>query len=172
MIEKCSSILTVRYQPVRLLMADHRLVTGEVILRQARSLADVMSDPRPFMAIRLAGEVHAISKEMILDIQALDEGGVPIEENEPYAVLRIERDAAEEEVRAAWRRRLKACHPDLVAAIGDEDLIAAAHEATRRVTQAYQAVMTSINEEIASAHEPVRASSASAAMGYAQALAV
>ncbi len=61
---------------------------------------------------------------------------------DPYEVLRISRDASAEEIRAAYKKRIKAVHPDSIAALDlDEDLARAANLSAQRVNRAYQMLM-------------------------------
>lgn len=61
---------------------------------------------------------------------------------DPYDVLRVARDATTAEIRRAYKARMKAVHPDTIAALDlDEDLERAALLAAQKVNHAYQQVM-------------------------------
>lgn len=61
---------------------------------------------------------------------------------DPYEVLRIERSASLEEIKRAYKARIKAVHPDSIAALElDEDLARAANLSTQKVNQAYDTIM-------------------------------
>ena len=61
---------------------------------------------------------------------------------DPYEVLRVARDAPIEEIKRAYKARIKAVHPDAIAALDlDEDLARAANNSTQRVNQAYDMIM-------------------------------
>lgn len=61
---------------------------------------------------------------------------------DPYEVLRVDRNASIEEVKKAYKARIKAVHPDTIASFDlDEDLSRAAHQSTQKVNQAYDRIM-------------------------------
>lgn len=61
---------------------------------------------------------------------------------DPYETLRISPDATIAEIRAAYKTRIKAVHPDSIASLGlDDDLKAAALKSTQRVNYAYRKIM-------------------------------
>lgn len=61
---------------------------------------------------------------------------------DPYNVLRVDRNASTEEIKRAYKARIKAVHPDAIAALDlDEDLARAANNSTQRVNQAYDMIM-------------------------------
>lgn len=61
---------------------------------------------------------------------------------DPYRVLRVEQTASDDEVRRAYKDRIKAVHPDTIAALDlDEDLSRAAVLSAQKVNFAYNLVM-------------------------------
>lgn len=63
-------------------------------------------------------------------------------EFDAYAVLKVSPDASLEEIRKAYKSRIKAVHPDSVAALDlDEDLVRAAIATTQRVNFAYHRIL-------------------------------
>ena len=63
-------------------------------------------------------------------------------EFDAYAILKVSEDATLEEIRAAYKSRIKAVHPDSVAALDlDEELIRAAIQTTQRVNYAYHHIL-------------------------------
>ncbi|MEE2691903.1 MAG: J domain-containing protein [Pseudomonadota bacterium] len=61
---------------------------------------------------------------------------------DPYEVLRVARDASTDEVKRAYKARIKAVHPDAIASLDlDEDLARAANLTTQKVNQAYDMIM-------------------------------
>ncbi len=64
------------------------------------------------------------------------------QEFDAYAVLKVSPDASLEEIRKAYKSRIKAVHPDSVAALDlDEDLVRAAIATTQRVNFAYHRIL-------------------------------
>ncbi|MGF1545122.1 MAG: J domain-containing protein [Parvularculaceae bacterium] len=61
---------------------------------------------------------------------------------DPYAILRVSRSASLEEIRLAYKARIKAVHPDTIASLGlDEELEQAAMFTAQKVNRAYQAIL-------------------------------
>jgi hypothetical protein len=61
---------------------------------------------------------------------------------DPYDVLRVARGATADEIRRAYKKRIKAVHPDSIAALDlDEDIARAANLSAQRVNRAYQMLM-------------------------------
>jgi hypothetical protein len=61
---------------------------------------------------------------------------------DPYEILRVPREASLAEIRRAYKARMKAVHPDAIAALDlDEDLEKAALLAAQKVNHAYQQIM-------------------------------
>ncbi len=57
--------------------------------------------------------------------------------SDPYAVLGVPRSASQEEIRAAYRARMREYHPDKVAHLG-EDLQELAHRKTLEIQRAFE----------------------------------
>ncbi|WDI30886.1 J domain-containing protein [Hyphococcus flavus] len=125
---------------------------------------DILNDDRTFIPIRRqSGETILIAKSQIealtertskledeADNEALEEEfnqesikeAISKKSFDPYALLRIAPGASPEEIRAAYKARIKAVHPDTLAALGlDEDITKAAILATQKVNYAYQKIM-------------------------------
>ena len=61
---------------------------------------------------------------------------------DPYKTLRVSKDATDEEVRRAFKTRMKAVHPDTLAGLDlDDEIGKAAILASQRVNYAYQKIM-------------------------------
>jgi hypothetical protein len=61
---------------------------------------------------------------------------------DPYKILRISMDATIEEIRRAYKSRIKAVHPDTLAGLDvDDEISNAALLATQKVTLAYQRIL-------------------------------
>lgn len=59
-----------------------------------------------------------------------------------YAFLKISPDATVEEIRSAYKKRIKAVHPDSIASLGlDDELAAAALKTTQKLNYAYRKIM-------------------------------
>jgi hypothetical protein len=61
---------------------------------------------------------------------------------DPYAMLRVRRGASVEEIKKAYKTRIKAVHPDVIASLDlDEDVVKAMHLTAQRINQAYDRIM-------------------------------
>ncbi|WP_031552340.1 J domain-containing protein [Parvularcula oceani] len=126
---------------VRLCLNGGREVEGEVFVAPEERLVDLLNDARAFVPLETAeGEVMSVAKTAIESAQLIQEA--PSEARDPYALLRIERTAPDDEIRRAWMNRLKACHPDRLAALNlDEEVVYAARKTAQRINAAYDEVM-------------------------------
>ena len=67
-----------------------------------------------------------------------------LDPDSPYAILRVSPEASAQQVKAAYRARIKAVHPDALASQGvDAELVAAASAVVQKVNEAYQEIMAS-----------------------------
>lgn len=125
---------------------------------------DLLNDERTFIPMREpSGEIILIAKTQIASLverksdtekeeqpEFLEEDfsqesikeAVSKKSFDPYAMLRISPEAGPEEIRAAYKARIKAVHPDALAFLDlDEDIKKAAILATQKVNYAYQKIM-------------------------------
>ena len=139
---------------VQLHIAGREPMAATIFHVNGERLTDLLNDPRAFIPVRAAsGEMMIVAKAQIASITEMDEEGeTPTEDKlpgkkaptafDPYETLRIAPDASHEELRAAFRARIKAVHPDTVASLGlDEDLSRAASQATQKIIYAYRKIM-------------------------------
>ena len=128
---------------VRLCLTDGAEVEGELWCAQGERLADVLNDDRAFLPIGAGDAVRCIAKSVIATAEPL--ARAPREASgasDPYAILRVPPTATDAEVRAAWMARMKASHPDKLAALGlDETVVYAARRACQRINAAHDEVM-------------------------------
>lgn len=127
---------------VELVLTDGRVMTGEVFLAQGERLIDILNDGRGFLPLELVdGEVMAIAKSMVATGKAICRE--PAKRRSPHAVLRVPPGASMHEVRDAWRQRIKACHPDRIAAMNlDETIEYAARKTCQQINAAYDEIVT------------------------------
>lgn len=118
-------------------------------------LSDLLNDPRRFLPVKLEdGQVMIINKDQIVSLLLNDQARAKpdnISDEDPaamdrafnpYEMLRVREDASTEEIRAAYKARIKSVHPDKVASLGlDEDLAKAALLTTQKVNYAYRKIM-------------------------------
>ncbi len=140
-----------------------------VYIALGHRLADLLNDERNFIpARREDGEFIMLAKSQIASIveknaspeetfeekigadaasdDEPEDGANPekpaARKFDPYALLKIDPAASTDEVRAAYKARIKLVHPDSVAALGlDDDLAQAALRATQKLNYAYQKIM-------------------------------
>lgn len=125
---------------IRLCLVEGRDVEGEVLVGRGDGLAELLNDERAFLPVETpdAG-LNMIAKSAIRSASVV--ARAPIEATDPYALLRVERTATDTEVREAWMERLKATHPDRLAALRlDDAVIYEARKACVRVNAAYDRI--------------------------------
>ncbi|PQA85525.1 J domain-containing protein [Hyphococcus luteus] len=139
-------------------------VAATVFASLGERASDLLNDSRAFIPVRLAsGETMIIAKSQIASIteketEAQDKkksnlhgedfSGEPKLEEKPmkpfdaYAALRVAPSASDEEIRSAYKARMKAVHPDRLSSLGlDEEIAKAAVHASQKVNYAYQKIM-------------------------------
>lgn len=140
---------------VRLKLHGEPEMDAVVYLTMGQRLSDLLNDERAFLPVRLSnGEVAIVAKTQISSIaekvavfedEPIDEedGAKPKNRGfDPYVALRVSPDAGLDEIRAAYKKRMKAVHPDAIAALDlDEDLTKAALLVAQRVNFAYQKIV-------------------------------
>ena len=138
-------------------MAGGDAFEATVYLLHGARLTDLLNDDRAFIpARRVDGEMLVLAKSQIIsivDMGAAQENSADGEDNDetegsaskkfdPYAVLKLDHSATVNEIRAAYKSRIKAVHPDTIAALGlDEDLADAALKKTQKLNYAYRKIM-------------------------------
>ena len=138
-------------------------VPATMFLSLGERASDLLNDDRAFIPVRLGdGETMIIAKSQIAtivegeagseesgkskiygeDFSTSQKSDAPQKSFDPYAMLRIAPTASNEEIRAAYKARMKAVHPDTFASLGlDEEISKAAVLATQKVNYAYQKIM-------------------------------
>lgn len=119
---------------------------GETMIAAKASILAVTEAPPPAEdaaateEAELDDEAEALRKAEEARRQAA--AGRPRRPFDPYEVLRVARAATTEEIRKAYKARMKAVHPDVIAALDlDEDLERAANLTAQKVNHAYQAIL-------------------------------
>lgn len=140
---------------VCLTLTDGASLKGVVYLAIGQRLTDLLNDNRAFIPVRKEnGETIALAKSQIASVSEReavkkprddeDENAEPAKRKpfDPYAMLRVSPEASIEDIRAAYKARMKAVHPDTIAALDlDEDLAKAALLAAQKVNYAYQKIL-------------------------------
>lgn len=143
--------------PVRLQLAGEKPENAFVFLNYGERVIDLLNDMRHFIPVkRENGDVFIVAKTQIVQMEEVkiaeefkDPQPEPLKEPDfessafdPYTALRISRSASLEEIREAYKKRIKAVHPDTVTALGlDQDLAKAALYASQKVNFAYRKIL-------------------------------
>lgn len=152
---------------VRMSLIDGSTVEGVVFLKNDERLIDLLNDHRSFFPLRrLEGDTVIVAKSGVVsmlenplplcDIPPTDKTRDETKEApeppssrrtiDPYAVLKVAPEASLVEIRAAYKARMKAVHPDALASLDlDDDIRKAAHAVAQRVNHAYQRIMKERN---------------------------
>lgn len=156
MFEKSTSYRQTREVDIELTLAGQESFESAVFLMLGARVSDLLNDHRSFIPVHGPdGGVMMVAKSQIVSILERDTGFSPDDEPEekeeeniskrtfnPYKILRIDPNAPFDEVRNAYKRRMKAVHPDSIAALDlDEDLAQAAVLATQKVNYAYKMII-------------------------------
>ena len=150
------------------LSGDAAPVEATLFASLGERASDLLNDTRAFIPVRLAnGETMIVAKSQIASLVEDQNPSAGASEDVPkskfygedfssapkqpgkaektfdaYATLRVSPSASNEEIRAAYKARMKAVHPDALASLGlDEDLAKAAVLATQKVNYAYNKIM-------------------------------
>jgi hypothetical protein len=150
---------------VTISLAHDELFSGAVFLNDGERLIDLLNDARAFIPVRRDdGATVIVAKSNIVSIierasrndessaDKLDESDGKDHAGEagrprrapfdPYKVLRISADATIDEVRRAYKARMKAVHPDTLAGLDlDDEIQKAAMTAAQRVNVAYNRIL-------------------------------
>lgn len=126
---------------VSITLANGDQVDGIMFLLVGERLSDLLNDARQFLPVETPAGARIISKTQIADVRSFE----PIEEEtttDPYEILRVQKDTSGQELRAAWMKRVKACHPDRLAALNlDPEIIQAARRVSQRINAAYDTIL-------------------------------
>ena len=88
----------------------------------------------------------AVAREV--DDEFTRSGRKPTRRFDPYEMLRVSKDASVQEIRSAYKSRIKAVHPDSVASLGlDDELAQAALKTTQKLNYAYRKIMRDREDE-------------------------
>ena len=111
---------------VLLTLADNQVVTVSIRLPLSRRLADALNNDDVFLdAITPSGQQQFIAKSTIKLVRSANvpradqldtEGRVPgTPAFDPYAILKVAKDANPEEIKSAYHRMARLYHPDRIA---------------------------------------------------------
>ncbi len=157
MFEKTTAFRQTNQVDVELTLAGQEPFESSVYLLVGGRISDLLNDNRAFIPVQGPdGGVMVVAKSQIVSIMERDMGFDPEAEEEdhdkasaakkkfdPYKVLRVDPTAPFDEIRAAYKKRMKAVHPDSIAALDlDEDLARAAVLATQKLNYAYKMVVS------------------------------
>lgn len=162
---------------VRMTIAGREPLNAVVYVNLGQRLSDLLNDQRAFIPVRLEnGDTMVVAKSQIVSIAEIDsiadsnaDGVIKIDSAaktrpsnrkgfDAYAVLRVAPDAELDDIRKAYKERMKAVHPDTVASLGlDDDLARAALLAAQKVNYAYKKIMRERSEENAENAEEMHA---------------
>ncbi|MEM9810819.1 MAG: DnaJ domain-containing protein [Pseudomonadota bacterium] len=150
---------------VEIQMRDGRAFRGVLQLKKTASVATLLAGSSPFLSVKTSKGEVAINRDTIAAILLDDEQGIPVIDAEivsedkanasdgpvheedsdgldPCGILRVRPGASVDEIRAAWRLRIRQCHPDILQARGHpESVIQAAKIEAQRINAAYAALM-------------------------------
>jgi len=102
------------------------------------ALADGIYDPREDAFLGRVAEIFGIGRDRF---RAMRARFVPDERGDPWSVLGVPPDASFDEIRAAWRRQVRDCHPDRLKARGvPEEAVRLAETRLRDINKAWEEI--------------------------------
>jgi len=136
-----------------------RELKGRFILTPGRTLTELLNGSAIFIEFEpFGGERILIAKSAVQAIKPMDVPGLPslpagtkdTDAFDPYAILRIDRDAGAEEVRQAYLDLAKTYHPDRYATVElPPEVRAYLAAVARRINAAYEAVQDALKKRAA-----------------------
>jgi len=151
--------------PITLTLDGQDAFKAIIFLKIDERIIDLLNDGRDFIPVRKdSGEMLFLAKNSIVSLledeketkqkyeekydEKVETEEVRKSSFDPYKVLRVNQDASNEEIRRAYKERIKAVHPDTIAALDlDEDLSRAALLAAQKVNYAYKIIMQQRDNE-------------------------
>jgi len=102
------------------------------------ALADGIYDPREDAFLGRVAEIFGIGRDRF---RAMRARFVPDERGDPWSVLGVPPDASFDEIRAAWRKQVRDCHPDRLKARGvPEEAVRLAETRLRDINKAWEEI--------------------------------
>ena len=102
------------------------------------ALADGVYDPREDAFLGRVAEIFGIGRDRF---RAMRARFVPDERGDPWSVLGVRPDASFHEIRAAWRKQVRDCHPDRLKARGvPEEAVRLAETRLRDINKAWEEI--------------------------------
>jgi len=157
MFDKAGPIRHTNEFDVSLTLQGQDAYHASVFLKLGERLIDLLNDARAFIPVRGPDGVRMIAKSSIISIlektpeekkeKEKSESGANSNNDakrhfDPYKALRVDPSASTQEIKRAYKERIKAVHPDTIAALDlDEDLTRAAILAAQKVNHAYKIIM-------------------------------
>ncbi len=128
---------------VELELNDGTLMMGSLFVSGTQRLSDLLNDDRSFLPFETSeGTVVSLRKSVIVRVTELNQR-VPIRpDNSPYVILGIGESAGDDEVKRAYRERVREAHPDKWAGTGlPDEAIAAVNSKMARINDAYHRIL-------------------------------
>ncbi len=147
MFEKSAAKQSKAKMLVHFQTSNKTVLEGEIVIPHSMSFADFLNSDRPFIEIETCPEeTRLVAKSSIVEARQVMRA--PSEKGSPYSILRIQSGASFQEVKDAWKKRVKACHPDKISSLGvDEEIEYAARKATQKINMAYDEIVTHLREK-------------------------
>ncbi|MEM9706610.1 MAG: J domain-containing protein [Pseudomonadota bacterium] len=145
MFNKSSAARLTREAQIEITVNGCKPAQATLFLKPEQRVSDVLNDERGFLPVRFAsGRTMVVAKTSIISIVEREaEAAKKRPQNQsPYDVLRIKETASVEEIKRAFKQRMKSVHPDSLVSLDiDDEIKEAAIAAAQRVNAAYQTIM-------------------------------
>ncbi len=147
MFEKSSVHNMTRKILIQVTLSTTEVIEGEIVVPREKGLAGLLNEGKPFIELLIGNNGgRMIATNSIVAAQEVMKA--PYDSDNPYIILKLQPGATFQEVRDAWKKRLKACHPDRFAGLDvDEEIQYAAKKASLKINAAYDQICSMIRVE-------------------------
>lgn len=122
---------------------DGTQMMGSLFVSGTQRLSDLLNDERLFLPFETSeGTVVSLRKSVIARVTEINQKVATRPDNSPYAILGVSESAADDEVKRAYRERVREVHPDKWAGTGlPEEAVAAVNGKMARINDAYHRIL-------------------------------
>jgi hypothetical protein len=120
------------------------LMNGYLFLGQTQRLSDLMNDDRTYLPFEdMDGGITIFTKGMARRVKPIEKAQTAAAGDgaDPFAMLGVQKDATEVQLREAYHRKVQETHPDKLSNLGlSPELVKFAHERMARINEAYNKI--------------------------------
>lgn len=128
--------------PVEIETDGGQRMNGSLFVSQSQRLPDLLNDPRPFMSFEtIDGMFKIIRKTTVRVVTPLHQVALPATSSDPYEILGVAPSIPDEDLKAAYHRKVQQTHPDRLVSMGlPMEIVQLATEKVARINEAYERI--------------------------------